>query len=93
MICFYLSETLKFVTVQTIIHYIVLEKTLRMLFQTYLFKTDLLGVMEVFKINSLKANPGKFPFMVLKNKGERSFDIHIKISISDLSISISLKQK
>ena len=43
MICFYLSETLKFVTVQTIIHYIVLEKTLRMLFQTYLFKTDLVG--------------------------------------------------
>ena len=33
-ICFYLSESLEFVTLQTIIHYIVLEKTLKMLFQT-----------------------------------------------------------
>ena len=34
MICFYLSESLEFVTSQRIIHYIVLEKTLKMLFQT-----------------------------------------------------------
>ena len=40
-------------------------------------KTDLVGVMEWFKINSLKANPGKFQFMVLGNKDERSFNIHI----------------
>ena len=33
--------------------------------------------MEWFKINSLKANPGKFQFMVLGNKDERSFNIHI----------------
>ena len=33
--------------------------------------------MEWFKINSLKANSGKFQFMVLGNKGERSFNIHI----------------
>ena len=32
--------------------------------------------MEWFKINSLKANPGKFQFMVLGNKDERSFNIH-----------------
>ena len=40
-------------------------------------KTDLVGVMKYFKINSLKANPGKFQFMVLGNKDERSFNIHI----------------
>ena len=40
-------------------------------------KTDLVGVMEWFKINSLKANPGKFQFMVLGSKDERSFNIHI----------------
>ena len=33
--------------------------------------------MEWFKINSLKANSGKFQFMVLGNKDERSFNIHI----------------
>ena len=33
--------------------------------------------MEWFKINSLKANPGKFQFMVLGYKDERSFNIHI----------------
>ena len=31
---FYLSESLEFVILQTIIHYIVLEKTLKMIFQT-----------------------------------------------------------
>ena len=40
-------------------------------------KTDLVGVIEWFKINSLKANPGKFQFMVLGNKNERSFTVHI----------------
>ena len=40
-------------------------------------KTDLVRVMEWFKINSLKANPGKFQFMVLGSKDERSFNIHI----------------
>ena len=40
-------------------------------------KTDLVGVMEWFKINSLKANHGKFQFMVLGYKDERSFNIHI----------------
>ena len=55
MICFYLSESLEFVTLQRQ-HYIVLEW---------------------FKISSLKANPGKFQFMVLGSKDERSFNIHI----------------
>ena len=40
-------------------------------------KTDLVWVIEWFKINSLKANPGKFQFMVLGSKDERSFNIHI----------------
>ena len=40
-------------------------------------KTDLIGVIEWFKINSLKANSGKFQFMVIGNKGERSCNIHI----------------
>ena len=33
--------------------------------------------MEWFKINSLKADPGKFQFMVLGNKDGKSFNIHI----------------
>ena len=40
-------------------------------------KTDLVGVMESFKINLLKAYRSKFQFMVLGNKNERSFNIHI----------------
>ena len=74
MICFYLSGILEFVTLQMIIYYIVLEKTLKV---TSDLKTDLVGVGEWFKINSLKANPGKFQFMVLVNKDERSFNVHI----------------
>ena len=33
-LCFYLSKSLEFLTLQTIIHYVMLEKTLKMLFQT-----------------------------------------------------------
>ena len=33
-------------------------------------------MLELFKINSLKAKPGKFQFVILGNKDERSFDIH-----------------
>ena len=40
-------------------------------------KTDLVQVMEWFKINSLKANPGKFLFLVLRNIDKISFDIYI----------------
>ena len=40
-------------------------------------KTGLYRVMEWFKINLSKANPGKFQFMVFGSKDERSFDIHI----------------
>ena len=40
-------------------------------------KIDFVVVMEWFKINLLKGNPGKYQFMVLGNKGERSFDVHI----------------
>ena len=40
-------------------------------------KTDLVGVMEWFQINSLKANPGKFQFVILRNKNKRSFNVHI----------------
>ena len=40
-------------------------------------KTDLVGVMESFKINLLTAYRSKFQFMVLGNKNERSFNIHI----------------
>ena len=41
------------------------------------FKTDLVRVMEWFKIDSLKANPGKFLFLVLRNTDKISFDIYI----------------
>ena len=40
-------------------------------------KTDLVGVMELFKINSLKANTGKFQLIALRNKGESFFNIYI----------------
>ena len=42
-------------------------------------KTDLIRVMEWFKINSSKANPGKFQFMAFGSKDESSFDIHINM--------------
>ena len=57
-------------------------------------KTDLIGVMEWFKINSLKAKPGKFHFMVLGNKDERSFIIHInnvRINNSNEVTSLGIK--
>ena len=48
-------------------------------------KTDLVRVMKWFKINSLKANPGKFQFMVLGNEDKRSLNIHINnIKIKNL---------
>ena len=40
-------------------------------------KTDVVGVIERFKINSLEANSVKFQLMVLGNKEERYFNIHI----------------
>ena len=40
-------------------------------------KTDLVSVMEWFKTNLLKANAGKFQFLVLGSKDERSFNIYI----------------
>ena len=43
-------------------------------------KTDLVGVMGWFKINSLKANLGKFQFMILGKKDERFFNINIHIN-------------
>ena len=49
-------------------------------------KSDLVGVMEWFEINSLKANTGKFQFMVLGNKDERSLEIHINnVKIKNLN--------
>ena len=92
MICFYLSESLEFVTLQAIIHYIVLEKNIENVISD--LKTDLVGVMGWFKINSLKANPGKFQFMVLGNKDEISFNIHInnvKIKNSNEVTSLGIK--
>ena len=41
-------------------------------------------MMEWLKINALEANPGKFQFMVLGNKDQRSFKIHInKVKIKN----------
>ena len=57
-------------------------------------KTDLVGVMEWFKINSFKANPGKFQFMVLGNKDERYFNIHnnnVKIKNSNEVTLLGIK--
>ena len=73
MICFYLSESLKVVSLQNIIHYSV-GKNIKNVISD--LQTNLAEV-EWFKINSLKANPGKFQFMVLGSKDERSFNIHI----------------
>ena len=45
-------------------------------------KTDLIGVMEWFKINSLKANPCKFQFKVLGNKEDLSISILITLKLN-----------
>ena len=71
--------------------YIVLEKNTNVISER---KTDLVGVIEWLKINSLKANPGKFQFMVLGNKGERSFNIHshnVKIKNSNEVTLLEIK--
>ena len=73
MICFYLSESLKVVSLQNIIHYSV-GKNIKNVISD--LQTNLAEV-EWFKINSLKANPGKFQFMILGNKDEIFFNIHI----------------
>ena len=73
MICFYLSESLKFVSLQNIIHYSVGKNIENVISD---LQTNLVEV-EWFKINSLKANPGKFQFLVLRHKDERSFNIYI----------------
>ena len=73
MICFYLSESLKFVSLQNIIHYSVGKNIENVISD---LQTNLVEV-EWFKINSLKANPGKVQFMILGNKDEIFFNIHI----------------
>ena len=60
---------------QRIIQYIVSEKNIENVISV--LKTDLVRVMEWFKIDSLKANPGKFLFLVLRNTDKISFDIYI----------------
>ena len=46
--------------------------------------------MKWFKVNSSKANPGKFHFIVLGNKDERSFNIHIHSVKSKSSNEVAL---
>ena len=72
MICFYLSKSLDFADDNTLCSAGEnIENVISGL------KNDIVRVMEWFKVNSLKANPGKFQFMILGNKDERSFNTHI----------------
>ena len=76
MICFYISDSLEFVALQTIIPYIAIEKNMKKVISE--MKTDLVGLMEWFKINLLKANPRKLWFLEIKTKG---FSISISIAL------------
>ena len=73
MICFYLSESLELAIVQSTLYSV--GKNIEHVISD--LKTDRVGVMECFKISSLKASSGKCQFMVLRNKDQRSFIIHI----------------
>ena len=86
MICFYLSESLKFVSLQNIIYYSVGKNIENVISD---LKTNLVEV-EWFKINSLKANPGKFQFMILGNKDEIFFNIHINNVKTENSNEVTL---
>ena len=66
MICFLLSRCLK--DVNTLYRS---KKELEIVFRN--LETDLNNVLAWFNINSLKANPGKFQFMVLGTKEADSF--------------------
>ena len=70
---FYLSESLELLIVQVTLYSV--GKNIEYVISD--LKTDRVGVMEWFKINSLKASRGKCRFMVLRNKDQRSFNIHI----------------
>ena len=57
-------------------------------------KIDLLGVIEWLKMNSLEGNSGKYEFMVLANKDEKSFDIYInKVKIKNSNEVTLLERK
>ena len=85
MIFLDLSENLEFVTLQKIIHYIVLEKSLKMLFQTC--KLLLLGVMDGSELTHQKLTLANFSLWFLKIKTK---DLPISILIS-LKIKIQTK--
>ena len=77
MIFFDLSENLEFVTLQKIIHYIVLEKSLKMLFQTC--KLLLLGLWSGSELTHQKLTLANFSLWFLKIKTK---DLPISILIS-----------
>lgn len=73
MTCFPLSESLKFETLQTTIHKC--SENIGNDFSD--LNTDLVGLIEWFRINSLQADPVKFQLLVPEIKNERPFHTYI----------------
>ena len=54
------------------------------------FNSDLSNVMDWFKINSLKANPGKFQFMVLGANKNDCFNLNVAAQVIPSSSEVKL---
>ena len=64
------------------------NKELEIVFRN--LETDLNNVLARFNINSLKANPEKFQFMVLGTKEDDSFVLNIGINKTESSTEVTL---
>ena len=84
-----------FAILQMMTLYIVVTKTI-------FLKIDLKNVLYWFQVNSLKANPGKFQFLILGDKKNNSFVLNIldkeiknssEVELLDITIDSQLKFK
>ena len=63
------------------------DKNLDLLFPN--LHSDLSNVMDWFKINSLRANPGKFQFMVLGANKNDSFNLNVACKVIPSSSEVT----
>ena len=88
MIYFVLSHYLNYVILPMTTLYIALIKELEIAFRN--LETDLNNVLAWFNINSLKANPGNFQFIVLRTKEDDSFVTNIGKNKIESSAEVTL---
>ena len=88
MIYFFPEKSQKYVILQIITLFFRGDKNLDLVF--FNLNSDLSNVMDWFKINSLKANPGKFQFMVLGPNKNDCFNLNVAGTVIPSSSKVKL---